>query len=315
MVFFLFWTFVSCSSRPVLPVDPGQSPTGRPTESPSASPTSTSVEPILTEVTALPSPLPGSTPTKFPTRTSAPTPTPYVTRPPLGRAAAIPILMYHHIESLDPNASLLLKTWTVSPSNFEAQLDYLVNHNFHTVTFSQLDSFFEQNDRLPTRPVILTFDDGWIDDYNVAFPALRERGMVGTFFVPTSYAGAPGGKLVSWGQIVEMDSAGMELGGHTINHPDLKQVGKEEAVRQLQVSKANMESKLGHLTIAFAYPFGDYDATVVEQVREAGYRVAVGLCCGYNLTADKLLTLPRIRVSYDINLSDFSKMLPRESSQ
>jgi peptidoglycan/xylan/chitin deacetylase (PgdA/CDA1 family) len=221
--------------------------------------------------------------------------------------------MYHHIEALASSASLIQRTWTVSPVSFEEQLDYLAAHDYHTITFGQLDAFFENSLSLPAHPVILTFDDGWSDGYAVAFPALRERGMVGTFFVPTAYAGAPGGKLLSWEQIAEMDAAGMEFGGHTINHADLKQVGKEEALRQLQVSKSRMEEKLGHPTIAFAYPFGTYNAEVIAQVRQVGYREAVGLCCGYELRAEILLTLPRIRISYDDKLPDFVKKLPPDS--
>jgi peptidoglycan/xylan/chitin deacetylase (PgdA/CDA1 family) len=222
--------------------------------------------------------------------------------------------MYHHLESLDPSASLVASTWTVSPINFKEQLDYLVAHSYHTIGFGQLDSFFEAGGPLPTRPVLLTFDDGWSDDYTVAFPALRERGMIGSFFVPTSYAGAPGGKLLSWEQIGEMDAAGMEFGGHTINHADLKKVGEQEALRQLSVSKSKMEAMLGHATIAFAYPFGTYDADVVALVKKVGYRVAVGLCCGFKLLPEKLLTLPRIRISYDDGLSDFATKLPPETT-
>lgn len=221
--------------------------------------------------------------------------------------------MYHHLESLGSDASLTLRTWTVSPDNFEQQLDYLSTHDYRSISFGQLNSFFTQGTPLPAHPVILTFDDGWIDDYTIAFPALRARGMIGTFFVPTSYAGAPGGKLLSWEQIGEMDEAGMEIGGHTINHADLKAVGRDEALRQLQVSKAKMEKQLGHPTIAFSYPFGSYNAGVVSLVRQVGYDAAVGLCCGYKQRADLMLTLPRIRISYDDVLSDFVKRLPPTS--
>ena len=292
-------------------MNPAAKPTSdageRATATPPPPPTGTfapTQAPIYTSTVAM------STLTSTPTYTPSPSPTPFVTRPAPGQFAAIPILMYHHLESLEPNASLVLRTWTVSPSSFGEQLDYLVAHDFHTITFSQLDSFFENGTFLPLHSVILTFDDGWSDDYYTAFPDLRARGMVGTFFVPTAYAGAPGGKLLSWEQIGEMDAAGMEFGGHTINHPDLKILSKEEALHQLQNSKSTMEEKLGHPTIAFDYPFGNYNADVIALVRQVGYRAAVGLCCGYKLRAEILLTLPRIRISYDDTLQDFAKKLP-----
>ncbi|MGB8647919.1 MAG: polysaccharide deacetylase family protein [Anaerolineae bacterium] len=254
-------------------------------------------------------PLPVASATVAPLPTLIPTGTPFFSPPLPGQAARIPILMYHHLAPLGPNPSQTSRDWTVSPDSFTAQLDYLVAQGYHTITFVQLVAFF-QGQPLPTHPIILTFDDGWIDDYTVAFPALHARRMIGTFFVPTQYADAGGKTLINWAQVQEMDAAGMEFGGHTINHADLKKVSSEEATRQLQNSKYKMEQKLGHSTIAFAYPFGSYNAETLALVRQSGYRAAVGLCCGYQLRADLLLTLPRIRVSYDDTLQDFIKRLP-----
>lgn len=218
--------------------------------------------------------------------------------------------MYHHLQPLDASASTLLRTWTVSPSSFSAQLDYLASHGYHAITFAQLIAFFETGAPLPLHPIILTFDDGWIDAYTVAFPALRERKMVGTFFIVTQYADAGGEALVGWEQVAEMDAAGMEIGGHTINHPNLVQAAPAETRRQLRLSKEYMEEKLGHPTLALSYPYGGVDAAVEGLVAEAGYRAAVTLCCGYQLRARDLLALPRIRVEYDETLEDFIKKLP-----
>jgi peptidoglycan/xylan/chitin deacetylase (PgdA/CDA1 family) len=312
LLLFFFSALPACSTSFGNPAKPATTSSGTASETPLASPipaAATGSPPTFPRSTT--TPIPSNTPTGTPTY--SPSPTPYLTPPTIGQFVAIPILMYHHLEGLASNATLIQRTWTVSPSSFEEQLDYLAAHGYHTISFGQLDAFFEQGQPLPIHPVVLTFDDGWSDDYEVAFPALRERGMVGTFFVPTAYAGAPGGKLLSWDQIDEMDAAGMEFGGHTIDHADLKRVSKEEALRQLLVSKSKMEERLGHATIVFAYPFGVYDAGVISQVQEVGYRVAVGLCCGYKLRAEILLTLPRIRISYDDKLPDFVKKLPPDS--
>jgi peptidoglycan/xylan/chitin deacetylase (PgdA/CDA1 family) len=299
--------FVACSSTPstigIAAPTAAAELTPAPTVAPLAAATETKGPPPVT-------PSVSSVPSVTPTYTPAPSATAYLTPPPEGQFAAIPILMYHHLTLLDPHASVLQRTWTVSPTSFIQQLDYLSQQGYRTITFAQLDAFFEKGSPLPARPVILTFDDGWIDDYDVAFPALRQRGMVGTFFVPTAYADAKSKTLMDWSQIGEMDAAGMEFGGHTVNHADLKQVNSEQALRQLQASKSKMEEKLGHATPAFAYPFGDYDPKVIALVRQVGYRVGVGLCCGFKLRADILLTLPRIRISYDDSLEDFAKRLP-----
>jgi peptidoglycan/xylan/chitin deacetylase (PgdA/CDA1 family) len=312
LLLIFFCALVACSAVSGDAANPGITPTKVVSDSLSEIPQPTATAtfvPTLKSGNASPVPIETPAGTLPPT----PSPTPYLAPPSVGQSVTIPILMYHHLESLDLSASLTLRTWTVSPNSFQEQLDYLSAHDYHTITFGQLDEFFERGMPLPVHPVILTFDDAWREDYIVAFPALRERGMVGTFFVPTAYAGAPGGTLLSWAQIGEMDEAGMEFGGHTINHANLRLVSKEEALRQLQSSKSKMEEKLGHPTIAFAYPFGSYNADVVALVREVGYRVGVGLCCGYKLRAEILLTLPRIRISYDDTLLDFVKKLPPDS--
>lgn len=271
-------------------VEPPELPTELPTETPSA-----------TRVI---------TPIPQPTLTRLPAPTAYVMRPAAGDSALIPILMYHHLQVLPANASETLRTWTVAPEQFAAQLDYIRQRGFHTITFKQLVGFFDDGLPLPTHPILVTFDDGWIDDYTVAFPELVKRGMVGNFFPPTQYVDAGGKQLINWQQVLEMDRAGMEFGGHTLSHQDLTKINLDEVRRQLVVSKAKMEDKLGHATYAFSYPFGAFNPKVVAETHAAGYRAGLILCCGYKLNAGILLTLPRIRISYNDTIQEIAKKLP-----
>lgn len=271
-------------------------------------------EPTVVELTAMPTAVGTATReltrTPVPTHTPIPTPTAFVTRPAGGEDVLIPILMYHHLELLPANASETLRTWTVAPEQFAAQLDYLQERGFHTITFKQLVEFFDEGAPLPTKPALLTFDDGWIDDYTVAFPELAKRGMVGNFFPPTQYVDAGGKLLMDWDQVLEMDRAGMEFGGHTVSHADLTKINLHEVRRQLTVSKAKMEEKLGHTTYAFSYPFGSFNPKIVAETQAAGYRAGLILCCGYKLNADILLTLPRIRVSYGDTVEEIAHKLP-----
>jgi peptidoglycan/xylan/chitin deacetylase (PgdA/CDA1 family) len=248
------------------------------------------------------------TPTATPT--AAATPTSFITAPAAGETVSIPILMYHHLKFRDANASEVLKTWTVSPDQFAAQLDFLKQRNYHTITFKQLVEFFQEDKPLPPNPILLTFDDGWLDHYTVAFPELKKRGMVGNFFAVTQYVDVGGELLINWDQVLEMDRAGMEFGGHTLTHADLTQVNLEQVQRELRGAKQAMEEKLGHPTYALSYPFGAFNPYVVAQTQGAGYRAALILCCGYELSADTLLTLPRIRVSYDDTIEEIAEKLP-----
>lgn len=267
---------------------------------------------VVPTVTREPSATPTQTLTLTPTLVPTPvaTATPFITAPTAGETIDIPILMYHHLKYREPGDSELLKTWSVAPDQFAAQLDYLQSRGFHTITFKQLVEFFQEGAALPTMPILLTFDDGWLDHYTVAFPELKKRGMVGNFFIPTQYADAGGELLVAWDQVIEMDREGNEIDGHTINHEDLTNVSPEEVQRQLVSSKAHMEDKLGHPTYALSYPYGAFNPRVIAETEAAGYRAAVILCCGYKQSADILLALPRIRVSYEDTIDDLAARLP-----
>lgn len=102
----------------------------------------------------------------------------------------------------------------------------------------------------------------------------------------------------------------MEFGGHTISHEDLTKVNLDEMRRQLRGAKQAMEEKLGHPTYALSYPFGAFNPRVVAETQAAGYRAALILCCGYKQSADILLTLPRIRISYNDTLEEIAAKLP-----
>lgn len=282
-------------------------------DTPSGEPTVTRV-PAVTIVVATPTqtPVPTRTNTPPPTDTATPaaTATLFITPPAAGETVEIPILMYHHFKYEDASVSAGIRVWSVAPDQFAAQLDFYQAQGFHTITFKQLVDFFDMRTLLPTKPLIITVDDGWIDAYTVAFPELSKRHMVANFFVPTRYANAGGELLVNWDQVIEMDRAGMEFGGHTINHEDLTKVNLDVLQNELRGAKQFMEEKLGHATYALSYPFGSFNPKVMAETEAAGYRAAVILCCGYKQGTDVLFALPRIRVSYDDTLEEIASKLP-----
>lgn len=281
---------------------------------PSVPPVSTPVLSEIVDPSSTPEPTATATRTATPmptsTKTPAPTATPFITPPTAGEKVDIPILMYHHLKYEQPGTSVAIKTWSVAPDQFAAQLDMLQARGFQTITFKQLVEFFGSGKPLPNKPILLTFDDGWIDDYTVAFPELTKRGMVGNFFAPTRYLNAGGTQLISWDQALEMDRAGMEFGGHTINHEDLTKMNLDVLQKELIDSKKVLEDKLGHPIYALSYPFGAFNPKVMAETAQAGYSAAVILCCGYKQSADILFALPRIRVSYDDTLQQIAAKLP-----
>lgn len=268
---------------------------------PTASP---SPAPVIVQVVATPD----VTLTPAPTATAAPTPTAFVTAPAPGKAAIVPILMYHHLQDLPSDATELRLTWTVAPAHFDAQMALIAQRGFHAITMAQLVGQLKEGRPLPAKPIIISFDDGWEEQYTVAFPILKKYHLIGTFFVytrPIDHA-----PYMTWAQLQEMSAAGMDIQAHTLTHPHLRALSPDEAMKEIADSKSIIETRLGKPVVAFDYPFGEYNASIIDMLKRAGYESAVTLAAGYTQRADELFTLHRIRVSYRDTLDDLVKRLP-----
>ncbi len=240
--------------------------------------------------------------------TAQPTSTAFVTAPAATEFANVPILMYHHLNDLPSSATQLSLTWTVKPRDFEAQMNWLSQHGFHTITMAQLVGHLTHHQPLPAKPLIISFDDGWAEDYSVAFPILKRYNFIGVFFVYTHPLDKP--EFLSWGQVEEMSGAGMDIEAHTLTHPHLRSLTPDAAAKEIGESKATLENRLGKPVVAFAYPFGEYNAAIIEMVKRAGYECAVTINSGYRQRADQIFQLHRTRVSYQDMLQDLGRLPP-----
>lgn len=137
------------------------------------------------------------------------------------RRLYVPILMYHYVSELPPNADAIRTGLTLHPDIFRQHVQYLAENGYNTVSLHDVDNALENGSELPTSPVILTFDDGYIDAYTDVFPILQNYDMVGTFFIITQFADNNAQGHMNWAQISEMADAGMNMEGHTKTHPDL----------------------------------------------------------------------------------------------
>lgn len=207
--------------------------------------------------------------------------------------ADLPIVMYHHVGPLPPNPDIYRRDLTVSPDLFERTLVRLAEQGVETVTMTDLFEHFAGGTALPKRAVVLTFDDGYDDNYEHAFRLLKEHGMVGTFFVTTEFVERPG--YLTWSQIAEMADAGMEIAAHSSNHPDLTRLGPNELRRQLVEPKAILEQHTGQPVRFMAYPSGKYNAAVMAATRAAGYEAAVTVVHGTRHLPGSAFELRRVR--------------------
>ncbi len=255
-----------------------------------------------TGATATPSPPPSPMPTATASPAGTPTPTPTAT-PTQGptpdgqaREAEVPILMYHYISDLPPDADAIRRDLTVAPADFEAQLAYLRDAGYTGVTLDDLIGYLAAGRPLPAKPVVLTFDDGYADAYSGAFPLLKQYGFPGTFFVITSFLdeGRPG--YLTWEQAAQMQAAGMEIEAHSVTHPDLTGLGDDALVAEVQGAREAIEAHLHAPVRYFCYPSGRYDQRTIAALQAAGYWAAVTTAGGSTHTSGELFELARVRV-------------------
>lgn len=191
------------------------------------------------------------------------------------KEVTLPILVYHIVRPRYPNDTAAVKAIAVTPDTFDAELGHLQSAGYHVVGFHALETYFASSTPLPSKPVIISIDDGWEDQYQYAFPLLEKYHDTATFFVFTNAIGRKG--FLTWEELHAMLAAGMTIGDHTMSHPYLLKISDPAKLwQEIDGSKLILESHLGIPITEFAYPFGEHNAAIVELVQKAGYLVARG---------------------------------------
>ena len=214
---------------------------------------------------------------------------------PPGRAMVrVPILMYHYIRvNPDPRDRLGLSL-SVTPADFARQMDWLAANGYHPVDLADLRGYLLGHGSLPSRPVVLTFDDGYRDVYTTAFPVLRAHHFKAVAYIVSGFLNSPNN--VTTEQVQEMDASGVQIGVHTVSHADLTKLGAGDLHREVFESKSSLEALLGHQVVDFCYPSGRFNANVVRMVESAGYETATTTDPGVAHSAADRFTWTRVRV-------------------
>jgi peptidoglycan/xylan/chitin deacetylase (PgdA/CDA1 family) len=221
---------------------------------------------------------------------------------PYGRAIGpVPILLYHSVSN-DPDA--WIRRFAVAPGAFSWHLDLIAAHGATTLTVSAfVDARTLGGAALPERPVLITFDDGFADFGGTALRALREREMVATLYPATDFVGrrSPGGApMLGWDDLCELGTSGdVEVGGHTVTHPQLDAIPAARARVEIAQCKATLEDRLGTPVRSFAYPHGYSSAAVRAIVREEGYDSACAVKNAFSSVDDDRFALARLTVRAD----------------
>lgn len=217
--------------------------------------------------------------------------------------SGVPVLMYHSIGEEENNDAV------ISRGRFVAQMAYLEQNNYHPISLDDLYGYLIEKKALPTRPVVITFDDGYRDTYEVALPVLRQYGFKSVVFIP---AGEVGIRL-SWKELQDMKVAGMEIASHSLTHRSLSDLSIEEQMTEIRKSKALLDRYLNQETKYFCYPNGSYTQKTLELLRDNGFVLAVTIDPGWVKSGDDPLTLRRIWMGNTVELRHLEERLTREN--
>ena len=187
----------------------------------------------------------------------------------------VPILMYHYISEPPEDADKYRKDLSVTPEDFEQQMAYLVENGFESVDLYDLSLAITNKRDLPEKPVIITLDDGYLDNYINAFPILEEKGLEATFFVVTDFIDEGREGYLSWDMVKEMADAGMRIEPHSKTHPDLSEAEREYVIYEILGSQETIAAHIGHTPRYFCYPGGRYNEETIEILNELNFWGAV----------------------------------------
>jgi peptidoglycan/xylan/chitin deacetylase (PgdA/CDA1 family) len=224
------------------------------------------------------------------------------------------VLVYHSV-SEDP-----LNPFAVSPASFHAQMAHLRAHR-NVVPLAALAAALASGRPVPAGAVAVTFDDGYLDNYEAAFPVLAKFSIPATIFLVAGsvrMAGqpAPGGDaeiaFMTWEQAAEMARAGITFGSHTMTHPSLSGLPAAKLAAELRNSKSVVEERLGRKVDAIAYPYGthrDVDASVLAETLAAGYTHGCMAVNGTVGAETDVYAIPRTKIEFGDDMTVFRRAL------
>lgn len=181
----------------------------------------------------------------------------------------VPILMYHRVDYPDRESPGLY----VTPQTFEKQMQFLKAHNYRVLPLKEVVRMIKNKERVPLNTVVITFDDGYLDNFTNAFPVLKKLEFPATIFMISNNIGKDG--WLAEEDLRILDEAGIAIESHTANHAFLPEISDDEQVEELVRSKQRLEEVLGRPVTLFSYPAGGCTLDLAAKVESAGYEGAV----------------------------------------
>ncbi len=212
---------------------------------------------------------------------------------------AVPVLYYHLI---DDNLYSPFHSMFVSPPDFANQMKYLKTAGYTVIPLAQIENAGEYS-----KPVIITFDDGYEDNYTNAYPILKEYNFPATVFLISGFIGKPG--YLNNNEILQMQDL-VSFQDHTVTHRSLATLSAAEQEYELSASKQAIETLTGQNVFAVAYPNGSYNQTTIEIAKQLGYKYAFLMVPGgiYH-TGEDPYTIKRVNIPRGLNLNGFIRKI------
>ncbi|MCG2711777.1 MAG: polysaccharide deacetylase family protein [Candidatus Omnitrophica bacterium] len=209
----------------------------------------------------------------------------------LYNAYSVPVLMYHSIARGAENSRLI-----VSPESFERQMRFLKKGNYHILSMDEYVALLKENKKPDKRSVVITFDDGFVDNYTDAYPVLKKYKMPATISVVPEWVGKQ--DMMRWEQIKELnDDELIEIVSHGLSHCPLDTLSKEFVIKELSESKRILEKKLDTVIDYFCYPCGNFNPFVKEMAKLSGYKAALATHPDAKISLNDTYAIRRIRIS------------------
>lgn len=224
----------------------------------------------------------------------------------------IPILTYH---SIDESGSVI----SLESKVFRKQMNFLSENGFNVISLKTFEKKLSENEKILSKTIVLTFDDGFENFYTTAFPILNDYNFSATVFLITDYCGKinnwsgnspllKSNKLMNWREIKELSDKNIEFASHTKTHPDLTRLSNAEIKRELLESKQIIEERLGKEVIGLAYPYGKFNIEV-RNIAQNYFKQAFSTNLGKASLGDDLFALRRLDVYYLKNEFLFSSIM------
>ncbi|MEQ9620232.1 MAG: polysaccharide deacetylase family protein [Deltaproteobacteria bacterium] len=220
--------------------------------------------------------------------------------------------MYHRVTP-EPHPAFL--KYCVTPKAFANQMRFLSAAKYTPIDFNDFLSLRDGRGKLPEKPIVITFDDGFQDIADNAVPILSERGFKAAIYFVTALAGKQSSwilpsrgvefPLMDWGTIKDLEKHGIQCGAHSSTHPKLTEISLSDCRSELLNSRLELENRLGREIRHLAYPFGLFNRDVRDIAEDTGYYTACSTQIGISSFKEDLLSLRRVPINGQDSLFDF----------